>query len=124
MNKGIGGVGKKVWRFKFLIVGRNYTKPHQDIAALAAFANQELAREAVIWKEHASDEELARLYNCAFATLWVSSYEGFGLPILESMACWTPVITSLVGSLPEIAENAAIYVKNPENAEEIAGALG
>ncbi|MBI5037793.1 MAG: glycosyltransferase family 4 protein [Candidatus Kerfeldbacteria bacterium] len=51
-----------------------------------------------------------------------SSYEGFGLPVLEAMALGTPVITSNVSSLPEIAGKAALLV-NPENDQEIARAL-
>ncbi|MBI1888431.1 MAG: glycosyltransferase family 4 protein [Candidatus Spechtbacteria bacterium] len=99
--------------FHFLIIGKNYTKPYQDISALVAGANEELGREAIIWRTFVSDEELVRLYNGAFATLWLSSYEGFGLPVLESMACGTPVITSRGGSLPEVAGDAALYVEPP-----------
>ncbi len=109
--------------FKFLIIGKNHTKPFQDIAALVLKANQALGHKAVIWREYAGDEGLVRLYSGAFATLWLSSYEGFGLPILESMACGTPVITSRAGSLPEVAGDAALYIENPQNHEEIANAL-
>ena len=45
-------------------------------------------------------------YNCAEAFLYPSVYEGFGLPVLEAMACGTPVITSAASSLPEVAGNA------------------
>ena len=55
----------------------------------------------------------------AYAFLFPSLYEGFGLPVLEAMACGTPVITSSVSSLPEVAGDAAILV-NPENENEIA----
>jgi glycosyltransferase involved in cell wall biosynthesis len=48
-----------------------------------------------------------------------SLYEGFGLPPLEAMACGTPVVTSNVSSLPEVAGNAAMLV-NPENVFDIA----
>jgi glycosyltransferase involved in cell wall biosynthesis len=109
--------------FAFLIVGRNHTRPYQDIGALVGEANRRLGTEAVVWREHVNDEELVRLYSGAFATLWCSSYEGFGLPMLESMACGTPVITSPMGSLPEIAGDAAMYVERPENPEEISNAL-
>jgi glycosyltransferase involved in cell wall biosynthesis len=118
-----GKFGSEFNNFQFQIVGKNRTKPYQNIGRLVADVNRKFAREAVIWKEYASDEELVRLYNGAFATLWCSSYEGFGLPILESMACGTPVITSMSGSLPEVAEDAALYINNPRDPQEIAEAL-
>lgn len=121
--KGFAMFTKDHPEFQFLIIGKNYTKPYQDIGALAATTNYEIGREAVIWREYASDEELVYLYNGAFATLWLSSYEGFGLPILESMACGTPVITSRSGSLPEVAGDSALYVGNSENPAEITSAL-
>ena len=55
-----------------------------------------------------TDDELADLYSGATALVYPSVYEGFGLPPLEAMACGTPVITSNVSSLPEVAGNAAV----------------
>ena len=107
-----------------MIVGKDHTKPFQDIAALVVKVNQVLGREAVVWREQASDEDLVHLYSGAFATLWLSSYEGFGLPVLESMACGTPAIITKKASLPEIAGDAAMYIAHPENPQEIASALG
>ena len=115
--------GKQYPDFQFLIIGKNHTKPFQDIAAFVAKANQVLGLEVVVWREQVSDEDLAYLYNGAFATLWLSSYEGFGLPILESMACGKPAITTKKASLPEIAGDAAMYIAHPENPQEIASAL-
>ena len=56
------------------------------------------------------DEQLSILYNEATATFFPSRYEGFGLPILESMACGTPVVTCQNSSLPEVGGEAALYV--------------
>ncbi len=63
-------------------------------------------------------EALIRFYNAADVMLAPSLYEGFGLTILEAMACGTPVITSNVSSLPEVAGDGAILV-NPTDIEAI-----
>ena len=60
--------------------------------------------------------------NGALAFMFVSFYEGFGMPPLEAMACGTPVITSNTASLPEVVGDSAITV-NPYSAEEIAQAM-
>jgi glycosyltransferase involved in cell wall biosynthesis len=65
---------------------------------------------------------LVRLYNAADALLAPSLYEGFGLTILEAMACGTPVISANVSSLPEVAGDAAILV-DPLNIQAIADAV-
>lgn len=65
---------------------------------------------------------LLRLYNAADALLAPSLYEGFGLTILEAMACGTPVISANVSSLPEVAGDAAILV-DPLNVQAIADAV-
>jgi len=54
--------------------------------------------------------ELRRLYAGAAAFVYPGIYEGFGLPIVEAMACGTPVVTSSTGSAPEIAGGAAVVV--------------
>lgn len=68
------------------------------------------------------DEELAIAYSGAISLVYPSKYEGFGLPILEAMACGCPVITCANASIPEVAGEAAIYV-NDNDAEELANAL-
>lgn len=59
------------------------------------------------------------VYNMASLYLYPSLRESFGLPILEAMACGTPVITSNISSMPEVAGDAAIFV-DPTNTEDIA----
>jgi glycosyltransferase involved in cell wall biosynthesis len=64
-------------------------------------------------------DTLRCFYQTAAAFVFVSRYEGFGLPPLEAMACGTPVVASNVSSLPEVVGDAAVQV-NPENVFEIA----
>ncbi|HCS78495.1 TPA: hypothetical protein DIV55_01995 [Patescibacteria group bacterium] len=63
-------------------------------------------------------KDLPALYTGATAFVYPSLYEGFGLPVLESLSCGTPVVTSKRGSLGEIAEGVAIEV-NPESSADI-----
>ena len=62
--------------------------------------------------------DLPYVYSAAFAFLYTSLRESFGIPLLESMACGTPIVTSNTSSMPEIAGPDAILV-NPESADEI-----
>jgi glycosyltransferase involved in cell wall biosynthesis len=68
------------------------------------------------------DSTLAAVYRGAQVVLFPSLFEGFGLPVIEAMACATPVITSTVCALPEVAGGAALLV-DPMNEDEIADAL-
>lgn len=65
---------------------------------------------------YAPIQDLVALYNAAHMFVYPSLYEGFGLPVLEAMACGCPVITSNISSLPEIAGDAALLV-DPYNIE-------
>lgn len=68
------------------------------------------------------EDHLRALISGAQISLYPSLYEGFGLPVLESMACGVPVITSSRGALPEVAGDAALLV-NPDSLGSIAGAI-
>jgi alpha-1,3-rhamnosyl/mannosyltransferase len=67
--------------------------------------------------------DLAPLYSAATATIYPSLYEGFGLPVVESMACGTPVVTSNNSSLAEIGAGAALLLDQPTDVKEIEVAL-
>jgi glycosyltransferase involved in cell wall biosynthesis len=79
-------------------------------------------RERVTFLDAPADDDMAALYNGATALALPSHYEGFGLPVLEAMACGTPVIISNRGSLPEIAGEAALVV-DPDDAAALSSAL-
>jgi glycosyltransferase involved in cell wall biosynthesis len=68
------------------------------------------------------DDDLPDLYRGALLFVYPSLYEGFGLPVLEAMACGTPVITSNCTSLPEVAGDAALLV-DPTQPELLAAAI-
>ena len=69
-----------------------------------------------------SDEQKRFLLSSAEVFLFPSEYEGFGIPVLEAMACGSPVITTNVSSLPEVGGDAALYV-TPKQPEELAAAI-
>jgi len=76
----------------------------------------------VVFTNHVSDEALLTLYQHALAVVLVSKYEGFGLPVLEAMACGVPVLCSNVASLPEVADEAVVKV-SPKSIEHITQGL-
>jgi glycosyltransferase involved in cell wall biosynthesis len=80
-------------------------------------------RKEVINVPYVSEEELLLLYNACGLFAYPSLYEGFGLPVIEAMACGTPVACSNTTSIPEVAGQVAIYF-DPESVEEMADAIG
>ena len=86
-------------RLKLAIVGRAGHRGEQIIAASGAR-----------WLGPLGDDDLADLYSAATVTCYPSLYEGFGLPVIEAMACGSPVVASNRGAIPEVAGDAAILV--------------
>ncbi len=78
--------------------------------------------QEVLFTGYVPPEDLPALYALADVFAFPSLYEGFGLPVLEAMACGTPVITARTGSLPEVAGEAAWYV-DPWDVEALAEGL-
>lgn len=71
-------------------------------------------RDRIITTGYVADDELATLYSNAYGFVYPSLHEGFGLPVIEAMACGTPVITGNHSSLPEVTGDAAILIDTSE----------
>ena len=76
------------------------------------------AGKDIIALEWMDGDDLPLLYACAIMDVYPSFYEGLGFPIIEAMACGTPVITSNASAMPEAAGGAALLVHNPKNEKE------
>jgi glycosyltransferase involved in cell wall biosynthesis len=74
--------------------------------------------ERVVFLGNISEDDLPCVYRGALGLVFPSLYEGFGLPVVEAMACGVPVLTSNTTSLPEVAGDSALLV-NPESVDEI-----
>ncbi|MBI4872175.1 MAG: glycosyltransferase family 4 protein [Candidatus Riflebacteria bacterium] len=72
---------------------------------------------------YVSGDDLVALYQGAELFVFPSAYEGFGLPVLEAMACGTPVVASSVSSIPEVAGDACVLVPQPLTAERFAESM-
>ena len=77
---------------------------------------------AVLYPGFIAEEDKPAVYSAATAFVYPSRYEGFGLPVLEAMACGTPVVTSNVSSLPELVGDAAFQV-SPDDTRSMAAAI-
>jgi len=96
-------VGEKGWRYR------------ADLELVQSFGLE----KQVFFPGFVEDEDLPAVYNLADVFVFPSLYEGFGLPVLEAMACGIPVVTSNISALPEVVGKAGILV-NPHEPEEIA----
>lgn len=103
---------------KLLIAGRFAWQAGEVKAAFEAAKH----RADIQFLGYVSDEDSARLLGAATALVYVSLFEGFGVPLLEAMHAEVPIVTSDVSSLPEVAGDAAILV-DPMKVEEIAEAM-
>lgn len=99
--------GQKGWRFE------NIFRQAREL----------VKKEEVIFTGFIPNQDSPYFYNLADLFVFPSLYEGFGIPILEAMACGCPVITSNISSMPEVGGNAVLFVNNPLDAEEIANKI-
>ena len=103
---------------KLLIVGEKRWWTEQIQKAYETMRH----KDDVVFVGHLQMDELQRVTAAAIASVYVSYFEGFGIPIIEAYKCDVPVITSDVTSMPEVAGDAALLV-DPFNTESIASAL-
>jgi glycosyltransferase involved in cell wall biosynthesis len=104
-------------RFHLVVVGGQRGRE-----ALHEAVRRAKLQSAVVFPGHVPLEDLRALYSSCSAFVFPSLYEGFGMPVLEAMACGAPVICSNTSALPEVAGDAAILV-DPTSAEAIAAAI-
>lgn len=109
--------------FQLLLCGKNYTSPWVNIDRLIEQKNSALGRQAILRVDFVADNELKLLYNACAFFVWLSDYEGFGLPPLEAMSCGAPVISSDSSSLREVINGAGLLIKNNSDTEEICQAM-
>lgn len=104
--------------FQLVIAG----KKDENYGLLSKKAIEIGIKEKVIFTDFIPDKDLPILYSGASIFIFPSLYEGFGYPVLEAMACGTPVVCSSTTSLPEVVGDSGILV-NPEKPENFAAAI-
>lgn len=100
-------VGRMAWKFK----------------ELAALRETMPFKEDVVWPGYLGVEELSKVIGAAYALIYPSLFEGFGIPILEALKCGVPAVVSNTSSMPEVAGNAALLV-DPTDVDDIAAKMG
>ena len=102
-------------QIQFVVAGGVYAKVFQQSAQQPISSN-------VHFLGYVNDSELKTLYENALGFIFPSTYEGFGLPILEAMSCSCPVLCSNAASMPEVAGQAALYF-DPQDVEGISASI-
>lgn len=123
-------------RYKnFLLFVEAYAvwKGHCDFEIIAVGGNQFSRKEKSYFKKlgilnkihnfgYITDEDLSLFYNCAYAFVYPSLYEGFGMPLLEAMACGTLVLAANKASFPEVGKDCILFF-NPDNSSDMVRVL-
>ena len=108
------------WRHQrevsLVVVGGDWSRDEMEILVKSGITDRVRLLDKV------DDKALCRLYNTAVAFVYPSRYEGFGIPLLEAMACGCPVVASRIPSTVEVAGDCPIYF-DPKEIEELISAL-
>jgi glycosyltransferase involved in cell wall biosynthesis len=101
-----------------------YQKSKKDFKLVVVGGNEkrDMDTRGIIYTGYVSDDDLIALYSGARAMVYPSLYEGFGLPILQAMACGCPLVTSNRGAMKEIAADASVLV-DPMDTNSIAAGI-
>lgn len=128
-NKNILGLSEACKKIKtsFVIVGKQakeekFDRNHIENQPLVQLIEQYGNDPNILRLGFVEDENLVKLYNLATVYCQPSFYEGFGLPVLEAMACGCPVVAAKTSSLPEICGDAALMI-NPYDTNDLANGL-
>ncbi|MEM8829705.1 MAG: glycosyltransferase family 1 protein [Cyanobacteria bacterium P01_G01_bin.19] len=105
--------------YQFVITGKKDDFFYPQIESLTKRLS---AKDRIIFLDYVPTQDLPSLYSMAQCLVFASLYEGFGLPVLEAMACGCPVIASNTTSIPEVGGDSILYV-NPLDIEDIARAM-
>jgi alpha-1,3-rhamnosyl/mannosyltransferase len=98
------------------------SKRELRVVGARGWGGVQVGGNGVRWLGEVDDAELARLYRGAACLAYPSLYEGFGIPIVEAMACGTPVVTTRGTAMEEVADGAAVLV-DASDVEEIAAGI-
>lgn len=104
--------------FKLVLAGRLAWKNDEFLELLKTYKY----RDDVVLTGHLPEAELARLMASAYAFVYPSFFEGFGLPVAEAMRCGVPVLTAKASAMEEVSAGVALYF-NPHSVDEMAEAL-
>lgn len=103
---------------KLVLVGRLAWKNDEFVELLKTYKH----RDDVVLTGYLEEGELANLMASAYAFVYPSLFEGFGVPVAEAMRCGVPVLTSKASAMEEISEGAALYF-DPQNVDDMADKL-